>query len=257
MTSLPYTVFEDTRPKLGLVVLQSDETIEDELRRTLPDTVSLNVSRVPSSTRVTLETLGAMEQHLAQAASLFPDGKNFDVVGYACTSASAQIGSDRVAELIRAGTRAQAVTEPVSALIAACRAGGMRRIAFLSPYIEPVSAHLRRVLADHGIDTPKFGSFNEADERRVAHIDPPSLIAAARSLMRGAQVDALFSSCTNVKMFRVIPELQTEFGVPILSSNLVIGWHMLHRAGALPEGRQAWHLLAQETACRNGSENIF
>lgn len=257
MTSFPYAMFEDTRPKLGLIVLQSDETIEDELRRILPDAVSLNVSRVPSSTRVTLETLGAMEQHLTQAAGLFPADKFFDVAGYGCTSASAQIGSDRVADLIRAGTHAQSVTEPVSALIAACRAGGIRRLAFLSPYIESVSGHLRAALAEHGIDTPVFGSFNEADEHRVAHIDPPSLLGAARSLMQGAEVDAIFSSCTNVKMFGVIPELQREFGIPVLSSNLVLGWHMLHLAGALPAGRQAWDMLAPETACRTLDANIF
>lgn len=243
MTALPYTMFQDTRPKLGLVVLQAEETIEDELRRILPDDVSLNTSRVPSGAQLTPDTLGAMEKHLTQAAALFPEGKRFDVAAYACTSAAAQLGTARVADLIRAGTQARHVTDPVSALVATCRAGGLRRLAFLSPYIEPVSAVLRRLLAERGIDTPLFGSFEEAEERRVALIDPPSLLAAGHKLMQGGKVDALFVSCTNVKMFGVIPALRREFSVPILSSNLVLGWHMLHLAGALPEGRQAWDLL--------------
>ncbi len=257
MTSFSYVMLEDTRPKLGLVVLQAEETIEDELRRILPDAVSMNVSRVPSGAQLNPETLGAMEMHLAQAAGLFPQGKLFDVAAYACTSATAQLGQARVAELIRAGTRAHHVTEPVSALIAACKAGNIRRLAFLSPYIESVSARLRSVLAGHGIDIPVFGSFNEESERRVALIDPPSLMSAARSLMQDTQVDGFFCSCTNVKMFPVIPELQREFGVPILSSNLVLGWHMLHLAGALPEGVQAWDMLAPEAACRSAVTDIF
>jgi maleate isomerase len=243
VTALPFTTFDDTRPKLGMIVLQADETVEDEMRSLLPETVSLNVSRVPSGAQLTPETLGAMELHLAQAAGLFPEGKQFDVVAYACTSATAQLGVTRVAELIRAGAHARNVTEPVSALIAASHAGGIRRLAFLSPYIEAVSSRLLSVLATEGIETPVFGSFNEANERRVSLIDRNSLRDAGRRLLAGAKVDALFVSCTNVKTFGIIPELQMDFGVPVLSSNLVLGWHMLHLAGALPEKHQAWDVL--------------
>lgn len=256
MTSLAFDTFEDTRPQLGLIVLQSDETIEDEMRRIVPDRVSLNVSRVPSSTHVTLETLSEMEHQLTQAAALFPAGKQFDVAAYGCTSASAQFGPDRVAELIRAGARTrQVTTDPLSALLAACRMGGIRRLAFLSPYVESVSAHLRTRLHDHGIETPVFGSFHDANERRVAHIDPASLTTAARSLLEGGAVDALFSSCTNIKMFGVIPQLQQDYGVPILSSNLVLGWHMLQLAGALPDDCPAWRLLTAETTGGSSRRN--
>jgi maleate isomerase len=255
VTALPYTTFVDRRPKLGMVVLQADETIEDEMRRLLPASVSLNTSRVPSGAQLTPESLGAMELHLEHAARLFPESKRFDVVAYACTSASAQLGVARVAELIRRGTSARHVTDPVSALLAACRAGNIRRLAFLSPYVEAVSNRLRDVLAREGIETSVFGSFNESEERRVALIDPPSLLSAGRGLLSGADVDALFVSCTNVKTFGVITELQRDAGLPVLSSNLVLGWHMLRLTGALSENTQAATLL--ETACPTATANIF
>jgi maleate isomerase len=124
------------------------------------------------------------------------------------------------------------VTEPVSALVAACRALAIGRLAILSPYVASVSGHLRAVLRLEGIETPVFGSFAEPSEARVVSIDAASIIAAATALMRGAQVDALFLSCTNLRTLDVIAPLEQALGVPVLSSNLVLGWHMMGGQGA-------------------------
>lgn len=231
MSTYGYELADDPRPKLGLIVLQSDESVEDDFRRLLPASVSLLVSRVPSGEEVTSETLAEMEQHMAAAAGLFPRGMTFDVVGYACTSGAAQIGPGRVADGVREGVPAAEVSEPVSALIAACRAAGLTRLAFLSPYIEPVSARLRDVLGTAGIATPVFGTFDEAEEAKVAHIDAASIKAAARDLVEGQDIQGLFLSCTNLRTLDVIPALEDVLGMPVLSSNLVLAWHMQQLAG--------------------------
>lgn len=230
--AFPYTAATDTRRKLGLIALQSDESIEDDMRRLLPRDVSLLVSRVPSGEEVTPESLRAMEGHLTGAAALFPRGFRFDAVGYGCTSGTSQIGVGRIAELVLAGTDAQRVTEPVSALVASCRTLNIARLAILSPYVASVSDHLRNVLRADGIDTPVFGSFAEPNEAKVVTIDGPSIIAAATELMRGADVDALFLSCTNLRTLDVIAPLEQALGLPVLSSNLVLGWHLMGGQGA-------------------------
>lgn len=51
MTRLPATLDTARPPRLGLVVLQSDETIEGDFRRLVPNGADLLVSRVPSATR--------------------------------------------------------------------------------------------------------------------------------------------------------------------------------------------------------------
>lgn len=220
------------RAALGLIVLQSDETIEHEFRRLLPgDGVSFYVSRIPSAPEVTRETLATMEGEMTGAASLLPPPVPFDVVGYGCTSGTSVIGTARVAELVSAGCTTKAVTEPVSALIAACRALGLKRLAFLSPYVAAVSDGLRGVLAQSGVETPVFGSFNEAEETRVARIDGKSLAAAARSLAGQGGVDGIFMSCTNLRTLDVISQIEVETGLPVLSSNQVLAWHMLRSAG--------------------------
>lgn len=220
------------RAQLGLIVLQTDETLEYDLRRILPgEGVALYTSRVASAPDVSTKTLAQMEQALPTAAGLLPPAIDFDAVGYGCTSGSAIIGAPRIAALIRSNCRTAIVTDPLTALIAACSKLSISRLAFLSPYVEDVSARLRRCLADADISTPHFGSFDEAMETNVARIDGPSVVAAAIDLYRRGESDAVFLSCTNLQSLDVITEIEAVCDCPVLSSNLVLGWHMLEQAG--------------------------
>jgi len=234
MTRIPCRLTDAPAPRFGLVVLQADETIEVEFRHLLPRDAELLVSRVPSGEEVTPESLQAMEGQLAAAAGLFPRGLSFDVVGYACTSGASQIGPGRVADRIRQGTAARAVTDPVTALVSACRRLGLSRLAILSPYVASVSARLRDVLAEQDIATPVFGSFEEAREANVVRIDGPSIRDAAETLTARGPVDGLFLSCTNLRTLGVIDPLEDALGLPVLSSNLVLAWHLLGLCGGVP-----------------------
>lgn len=243
MSVYHYTLAPSDHPRLGLIVLQSDRTVEVDFRRLLPRNASLLVSRVPSGQDVTPETLADMEHNLAAAAGLFPQGLEFATIGYACTSGAAQIGPTRLADQIRQGTTIRNVTDPVTALVAVCRARGIARLAILSPYIPAVSAKLRDVLEDRGLTTPVFGTFAEAEEAKVAEIDPASTFAAATAMMDSAEADALFISCTNLRTLDVLSDLRRVLGLPVLSSNLVLAWHMLDQAGAVGAGSDPIDLL--------------
>ena len=236
MTDLPFALDTLTQKRLGLIVLQTDETIEQDFRKLLPPEVSLHVSRIPSGTEVTHDTLKGMEAHLTASAGLFPRAVEFDAAGYACTSAASVIGPARVAELVASGTRTKAVTDPVTSLVAACCALGLSRIALLSPYVAEVSDRLRHVLAENDIETPAFGSFNIADDATVVRISGVSIKDAAVRLVDQQKVDAIFLSCTNLRTLDLIEELEAAIGKPVLSSNQVLAWHMcrLADAGDLP-----------------------
>lgn len=231
MSRPPYTLGPVPGPRLGLVVLQADETIEGEMRRLWPAGAELLVTRVPSGAAVTPGTLAAQEARLTDAAALFPEGIAFDAVAYACTSGAAEIGSAAVAAKVRAGTRAAHVTDPLRALVAACGWLGLRRIALLSPYTADVSARLRDRLASAGIATPRFASFEVAEEASVVRIDGPSLAGAARDLAAQGGIDALFLSCTNLRTLDIIAPLEAETGLPVLTSNGVLAWHLSRLSG--------------------------
>ncbi len=245
-TTFPYNIGQTVghRARLGLIVLQSDETLEYDLRRILPeDGVALYTSRVPSGTIVTTETLAEMEQSLTYTAGLLPTETSYDVVGYGCTSGTAVIGSNKIASLIKDGCMTAQVTEPVSALIAACRELNVSRLAFLSPYIEDVSTRLRARLDDAGILSPQFGSFNEAGEANVARIDQASVVSAATALYARGGCDGIFLSCTNLQTLDVIAEIEDQCDCPVLSSNLVLGWHMMKQVALASRSSQLASLL--------------
>jgi maleate isomerase len=226
MSQYPYTRAPETMAPLGMVVLQTDETLEGDLRRMLPVQVPLYVSRVPSAPQVTPHGLRAMAAHITQAAALLPQSLRYAAIAYGCTSASAQIGTGQVAELVGAGARTAHVTDPLSALVAACGALHITRLAFLSPYTVDVSDALRAALLAAGIETPAFGSFNEADEASVVRIAPQSIIEAACDLAAQGGVQAVFLSCTNLRTLDVIAQIEARTGLPCLSSNQVLAWAM-------------------------------
>lgn len=225
------------RATLGLIALQTDETLEHDLRRMLPiDGVALYTSRVPVAEQITGETLIEMEQTIPTSAALLPKALTYDVVAYGCTSGSSVIGSERVVELVKLGAQATNVTNPVTALSAACAHLSVSKLAFLSPYVEEVSQSLRTTLQNLDIESPVFGSFDEPFDQRVARIDAQSVINAALDLGRDPNTDAVFMSCTNLQTLDVIDQIETEISKPVLSSNQVLAWHMAQLSGITLSG---------------------
>lgn len=225
-----------TQGRIGLIVLQSDETMEAELRQVLPDRdVATFVSRIPSAAEVSTQSLAAMEVDLPRAVDLLPKTVDFDVVGYGCTSASSIIGTERVAQLVSDGCTTRHVTDPVSALVAACGALGVSKLALLTPYTEDVSESLRQALSQKGIDTPVFATFDEPIETNVARIDAHSIREAAVSLGQDKGAEAVFMSCTNLRTLNVLKDVEIATEKPALSSNQAFFWHMFALAGAPPK----------------------
>lgn len=244
--SVPHDI-EPNRPRqVGLVALQADETIEQDLRRLLPSDLEYMVSRVPSATSVTQDTLREMASNLTAASALLPRGANMACVAYGCTSGTAEIGAARIADLVKAGASTPQVTEPLSALIAACRHLGVTRLGMLSPYIASVSDRLRTVLEASGIKVTAFASFDEPVEERVVRIASQSVIDAAIDLGADAQVEALFLSCTNLRTLNAIAPIEAVRGIPVLSSNLVLAWHMAKLAHTTLAGDLPYRLATQD-----------
>jgi maleate isomerase len=225
-----------------LLVLQADERIERDFRRLIPSEVNLLVSRIPSARDVSSDSLRAMEAHLKSSADLFPQSAPLDALGYACTSASAEIGSAQIAHHLRGV--AQKITDPLSALASACKASNLERIALLSPYVSAVANRLREALTERGIDTVAMGSFHVREEARVVRLSSASVERAAEALAKDApDAQAVFLSCTNLNTLDAIGPLERKIGKPVLSSNLVLAWDLLNLAGCLPHGTKPGDLL--------------
>lgn len=221
-----------TSATLGAIVLETDETLEPELARMMRlDGVALYHSRIPMVTDIKPETLARMLHDLPGAARLFPRALEFDVIGYGCTSGATVIGSKQVARAVQTVFPNAQVTDPLAAIIAAGRAFGARRLGFVTPYVPELSRGMRQALGDAGFEIAAFGSFDEGDDRVVARISEGSIMAAAERVAAIAPVDAIVIACTNLRCLRIIPEIEARIGIPVISSNQALGWHMLRLSG--------------------------
>lgn len=220
------------RAALGLLVLETDQTIEDEFRAIWPDQgVALYAARLHNDVQITPETLMQMRDLIAPTTQLLPFMVDLSVVAFACTSGSLVIGEPRVAELIHTVRPKAKVTDPVTAAIAALRSTGVKRVALLTPYLREINLRLRSALMERGLQIPVMGSFNESDDDVVARITPNSLLKAIVQIGSSPLCDGVFVSCTSLRVARIAEQAEALIGKPVTSSNHALAWHMLRLAG--------------------------
>lgn len=223
----------DHRPSIGLIVLASDHTIEDEFRlisQKFPP-IRLHHSRISNVDRVTPDSLRDMEHRIAECSALLTPGSDIDVVAYGCTSASTAITEDRVFELIRSSKPRARCTTPITAAFAAFTAFGATRIGLLTPYVKEVNAIVAEYIRNRGYEVPIFGSFNEGLDSVVSRISAQSVMDAVHRILDKADVDAVFVSCTSVRLVEFCERLETDIRLPVTTSNHAMAWHALRLAG--------------------------
>jgi maleate isomerase len=221
-----------SRAALGLLVLETDQTIEDEFRAVWPDPgVALYAARLHNDVQITPETLLEMRGLIAPTTKLLPFMVDLSVVAFACTSGALVIGESRVAELIQRVRPNAKVTDPVTAAIAALKATSVKRVALLTPYLRPINLRLRSALIERGLRIPVMGSFNESDDDIVARITPNSLLEAIVKIGSSPACDGVFVSCTSLRVMRIAEQAEALIGKPVTSSNHALAWHMLRLAG--------------------------
>ena len=218
---------ENSPPPMGLIVLQVDETIESDFREAFRTSKNqIFVTRIPSGLEVTAKTLSSMEDHISASAKLLPKSREFSVIGYGCTSASAIIGSEKISDLIKSGCSTREVTNPLLAATEYAKHLGVTKLALLSPYIEEVNTPLRKAFEINGLSTEAFGTFGEGQEEKVARISESSTIGAAITLGQDPSTEAVFISCTNLRTFNCLDKISNKIDKPVFSSNQSLAWHM-------------------------------
>ncbi|MGL4542587.1 MAG: maleate cis-trans isomerase family protein [Polymorphobacter sp.] len=117
------------------------------------------------------------------------------------------------------------------ALIAAFGAyGGIRRIAFVSPYYPVANALVRGFMADHGIVVARDICLQCPSWTAIAHVREDHL-AARLAELDGDDVDALVQVGTNMSMVALAARTEAALGKPVIAINTATYWHALRRAG--------------------------
>jgi len=233
------------RAAIGLLVLASDQTMEHEFRRLVTQPgVAVYEARLFNDNEVTPATLRAMRERIAPCADLILPGMKLDVVAFGCTSASMELGEQEVFRQIRSVRPDVKCTTPITAAFAAFAALRVTRIGVLTPYSHEVNAGVRAYLDKRGATVAAFGTFNKLDDRDAARISPASIADGIRTLARGASLDAVFVSCTSLRLSEIVTEVEEAIGIPVTSSDHAMAWHCLRLAGVTDTVPEAGRLFA-------------
>ncbi len=237
------------RARIGLVTLATDFTIEHEWKRLsdLPG-VAVYGARIFNEDTITPESLRDMGSRITATADLILPGCDLDVLAYGCTSASMALGEEAVFERLKASRPNAAVTTPITAAFAAFDAFGAKRIAVLTPYRADVNQIVAEYIRARGFEVPVFGSFNEESDAVVACIDAASINAGIDHICGLADVDAVFVSCTTVRIAEHVADIEKRIGLPVTSSNHAMAWHAMRLAGVEDERPELGRLFAHHLA---------
>ncbi|MCR9254813.1 MAG: aspartate/glutamate racemase family protein [Alphaproteobacteria bacterium] len=221
-----------TRARIGLIALATDHTVEDEFRELIRgDGVAFFTTRVLNDPTVTPETLKAMEPRLRDSAATLLPGTPFDVIAYACTSASLLIGHEGVEKAIHQAHPEAKVATTMAAVAAALHRRQAKRIAMVTPYIGAINEAMADYLEADGFTLIRAASFNEPDDNNVARLSAEAIWGAVKELGQAPEVEAVFVSCTNIRAVGHIHEWEAEIGKPIVSSNIALAERCLTLAG--------------------------
>jgi maleate isomerase len=221
-----------SRAAIGLIVLATDQTMEHEFRILVSQPgVAFYESRVFNDNDINPETLRAIGARIAPSVDLILPSIELDVVAFGCTSATMTLGEEAVFAEIHKVRPNVACTTPVTAALAAFEALGASRIGLLTPYAPEINKSFVRYFGDRGLDIAAVATFDRRDDRDAARISVSSIEDAASRLAATSAVDAIFVSCTSLRVAEAVERLEKRIGVPITSSNHAMAWHCLRLAG--------------------------
>ncbi|MEE2860062.1 MAG: maleate cis-trans isomerase family protein [Paracoccus sp. (in: a-proteobacteria)] len=236
------------RGKIGLVTPATNTVNEAEWTRLMPDGVTFHAQRMvlrggSHSEAEVLDQIADAGEVLARA--------DVDVIAYACTAGSmvTPAGGLEQAASARAG---RPVVTTAAAIVAALGALGATRVAIATPYHEALNDHERDFLSGHGIRTLAIrglgiGAGGPAEYPQIART-PLDRVRALALEVHDPDAEALLLTCTDFPTLPLIPELEAELGIPVVSSNTVTLWAALRAAGINDRINDAGRLLTLTSA---------
>jgi maleate isomerase len=214
--------------RVGLVVPSSNTTNEPEFAGALPEGVSLHASRMRLAD-VDAESLSAMADDATECASLLATA-DVDVVAYGCTTGSLVHGPG-YDEDIEARLGAEAGVPAVATAASIKRAFdalGVDSVAVTTPYIDDLNRREADFLEAAGYEVVDIDGLGLSSNTEIGSQEPETAADAARRV-DDPDADAVFISCTNYRTFEIIPDLETELGKPVVTSNQATLWDALSR----------------------------
>ena len=211
-------------PRVGVVTLSTDFTIEQDFRRicyNIP--IDIFTNRIPFENPLTQENYLKMADHLPKIVENILPNQKLDTVAYGCTSGTIAIGEERIKSQIYKTKPGVYVTTPITAALRAFEKLEINKVAILTPYPKLVNKTVYDYLKKRRIEIDSFSGFNLEYDSDIAKVDPQHLIRTIKNIDH-SDVDAVFVSCTALRIVEVLQEIEDLIKKPIISSNQAIIW---------------------------------
>lgn len=207
--------------------------MEPEFHAMSPDGVATCTVRTRLAT-LTIDGLDKMTgtDEVERCTSLLAHA-DLHVIVYGGTSATFLRGlawDETIKARMAAVSKGIPVTTTSSASLAALRAVGAKRIAFVSPYVSEIVERGRRFFAEAGFDVRSADGMGIANDHEIGAVPIERVYDYVRKSV-GPDIDGVFISCTNLLSVGAIEPLEQDLGIPVVSAVQASFWQCLRMAG--------------------------
>ena len=217
------------RATIGLISPGTGVNMERDFERFIPDGVGVATTRIPFSGFPSPEDLLDMVSHLRDTAGIFRDAEH-DCVMFGCTSGSLVGGpgfDKKCIDTIEEACHWPGLTTS-TVLLEGFDKLGVSRPAVVTPYPDDTNRIEVDFLKQQGIDATCIVGM-EFSENDIALIQPSLVYRYVKRLdLTGA--DSIFISCTGLNVLDLIETIETDFGLPVITSNQVTLWGALRHS---------------------------
>ena len=228
----------------GVLIPSTNTTGEIEYSRHLPADWQAHYARVMTSSASKTPFSPPKDEDVDYQAKLLGTAR-VEIVFLLQTSASL-FADDYDADVTRRITAAAGVPSFTSAqaIGEALQALGVKRVALVSPYSEPVNASAKRYYEGrYGLSVVALEGFAATDSYAIGQLGPENARDAFRRIDR-PEIEAFVVPGGNFPTMASIEVWELEFGKPVVTTNQAALWAVRQRLGSIERFPGIGRLLA-------------
>lgn len=213
--------------RLGVIHPATGTTSMTEIRRYIHEDIT--VYNVPAPFyKVSKDGLEAMDEKVLELTEYFRQFFPVDYIYFGCTSGSfiGGTGYDQyLCRLLLEKTGARGSCTTTTAVLDALRTVKAKKLTMCTPYPDEVNLHEKTYFESEGFKILSLAGLQKSDPRQIPEIELDEIYELVmKSVVPGT--DTLFISCSGLPALPLVPVLEKELGVPVVTSNLAAIWNI-------------------------------
>ena len=215
------------RANIGLIS-PAQSVAESAFNKYAPEGVEIATTRIKLKAFPTEPDDGFITR-LEAAAETFSELPK-DIIIFGCTVGSCINGTGWDQECIRRMEERchSRCTTTINACMESFDALGVKNIAMITPYPEYKTQIQKKFLEDHGY---RITAVKILDVQCFNGDVPQGFIYKQARTMDLSNAEALFISCMKLHTMEIVEPLETDLGIPVISSHQARLWSVLRRSG--------------------------